>query len=394
MVTKAKTEIKNNVEEEIQIKMKTTKQILKGLDTCFGITKRSKEVIKMYSDYIKLYKNKKIKIGNLNIILNCNSNNYSNIINVINSILFKEGIIQYTQYELLTDVHFSKNYNLNTNCLYVVNDDSLRDYKLEKFVANNPTSVFIVICNDNNLKMIDNIRTKFTWEISVKEPSVEEKIQYIKDTIVQHGLIPRVTSAELEAITCYDLPTIDSFLITAIIGATKKKLTYISKEELNIIENPNHNLGMKKLNNLVGLADVKEQVQQILNYVKVHKERGSLHTLNMVFKGNPGTGKTEVARIIAEIFADNEILEGNFVEVGRNDLVAGYVGQTAIKTQKVIESALGGVLFIDEAYSLLSDDNYSKECISTLIKAMEDHRNDLSVIMARLSTRNGRVVEI
>lgn len=69
-------------------------------------------------------------------------------------------------------------------------------------------------------------------------------------------------------------------------------------------------------------------------------------------------------------------------------------GQTAIKTQKVIESALGGVLFIDEAYSLFSDDNYSNECISTLIKAMEEHRNDLSVIMARLSTRNGRVVEI
>lgn len=287
LVTKAKTEIKNNVEEEIQIKMKTTKQILKGLDSCYGITKRSKEVIKMYSDYIKLYKNKKIKIGNLNMILNCNSNNYSNIINVINSILFKEGIIQYTQYELLTDVHISKNYNINTNALYVINDDGLKDYKLEKLVADNPTSVFIVLCNENNSRMIDNIRTKFTWEISVKEPLVEEKIQYIKDTIIEHGLTPKVTSAELEAITCYDLATIDSFLITAIIGATKKKLTYISKEELNIMENPNHNMGMKKLNNLVGLSEIKEQVQQILNYVKVHKQRGSLPTLNIVFKGNP-----------------------------------------------------------------------------------------------------------
>lgn len=325
MVTKVKEEIKNNPEEEIKIKMQSTKQILKGLDTCFGITKRSKEVIKMYSDYIKLYKKKKIKIGNLNIILNCNSNNYSNIINVINSILFKEGIIQYTQYELLTDVHFSKNYNLNTNCLYVVNDDSLRDYKLEKLVANNPTSVFIVVCNENNLRMVDNIRNKFTWEIAVKEPSEEDKIQYIKDTIIAHELTPKVTSAELQAITEYDIETIESLLITAILKANKKKLTYISKEELNIIENPNHNLGMKKLNNLIGLAEVKEQVQQILNYVKVHKERGSLPMLSMVFKGNPGSGKTEVARIIAEIFADNGILEGNFVEVGRNDLVAGYV---------------------------------------------------------------------
>ena len=75
-------------------------------------------------------------------------------------------------------------------------------------------------------------------------------------------------------------------------------------------------------------------------------------------------------------------MAGNFVEVGRNDLIAGYVGQTALKTQKVIEKALGGVLFIDEAYSLFSDDSYSAECICTLIKAMEDHRDNLCVIMA------------
>lgn len=74
--------------------------------------------------------------------------------------------------------------------------------------------------------------------------------------------------------------------------------------------------------------------------------------------------------------------------------MAGYVGQTAMKTQKVIEQALGGVLFIDEAYSLCSDDNYSKECVATLIKAMEDHKDNLCVIMARLSTGDGRNVEI
>lgn len=91
-----------------------------------------------------------------------------------------------------------------------------------------------------------------------------------------------------------------------------------------------------------------------------------------------------MARIIGEILSDYEILEGNFVEVGRNDLVAGYVGQTAIKTQKVIEQALGGVLFIDEAYSLSpnSEKDYGNEVIATLIKAMEDHRDNLCVIMA------------
>lgn len=287
MVTKAKAEVKTNVEEEIQIKMKTTSQILKSLDSCFGLPKRSKKVIKMYADYIKMYKHKKIKIGNLNMILNCNSNNYYNIIDVINKLLFKEGITQFTQYELLTDVHISRNNNIASNTLYIVNDDSLKDYKLDRLVMNNPTCVFIVICNDNNFKMIDNIRSKFTWEISIKEPLEKEKVQYIKDTIKEHGFIPKLTNAELEAITCFDMETIDSFLITAIIGATKKKLTYISKEELRIKKNPNFKQGMNKLNSLVGLEEVKEQVQQILNYVKVHKERGTIPNLHMVFKGNP-----------------------------------------------------------------------------------------------------------
>lgn len=94
-----------------------------------------------------------------------------------------------------------------------------------------------------------------------------------------------------------------------------------------------------------------------------------------------------MARIIGEIFADYGILEGKFVEVGRNDLVAGYVGQTALKTQRVIEQALGGVLFIDEAYSLSpnSDKDYGNEVIATLIKAMEDHRDNLCVILAGYS---------
>lgn len=287
MVTKAKAEVKTNVEAEIQIKMKTTRQILQTLNSCLGLPKKSKEVIKMYADYIKMYKQKKIKIGNLNMILNCNSSNYYEIIEVINKLLFKEGITQFTQYELLTDVHISKNSHLTNNMLYVISDDGLKDCKLEKLVMDNKSCVFIVICNDNNSKMIDNIRTKFTWEIVVKDPSEQEKIKYIKEVIKQHGFTPKVTNAELEAITCFDMETIDSFLITAILGATKKKLTYISKEELNIMKRPATQEGMKKLNSLVGLDEVKMQVQQILNYVKVHKERGTMPNLHMIFKGNP-----------------------------------------------------------------------------------------------------------
>lgn len=373
---------KNDTAEEIKIKLKTTSQILKDLDNCVGVPKRTKEVLKMYTDYIKLYKKNKIKIGNLNMILYCNNTNYFNIIKVINKLLYKEGIIENAQYQFVADIHITTRVALEEKGLYIINDENLKEYKIMKFLRDYQNSVFIIICNENNSKIVNNVKDKFGWELEITGATRKEKTQYIKQTIKEHGLKCKVPSEELKAMTDYELPEIESCLIGAILRANKKGITYISKEELNIIDTDAPKEGMGKLKSLVGLKNVKEQVQQILNYIKVHKERGNMPTLNMCFEGNPGTGKTEVARIIAEIFSDTGILEGNFVEVGRNDLVAGYVGQTAIKTQKVINLALGGVLFIDEAYSLLSDDNYSRECISTLIKAMEDYRDNLCVILA------------
>lgn len=279
-VTKA--EIKEESIEEKQ----TTKQILKSLDGCLGIPKRTKEIIKMYADYIKLYKKDKIKIGNLNMILYCNNNNYSEIVNIINKLLYKEGITKFSNYELLTEVSYNRN-NIGTNDLCVIYDDNLKEYKINKLFRDYPNAVFIVICNENNKKIVDNIRSNFTWEIKVDEPTEQEKIKYIKNTIKKHNLKCQVTTAELEALTVYDIETIDSCLIGAILRANKKKIDYISKEELHIMKNPNHKQGLRKLNQLVGLEEVKQQVQQIINYIQVHKERGTMPTLNMCFKGNP-----------------------------------------------------------------------------------------------------------
>ena len=147
----------------------------------------------------------------------------------------------------------------------------------------------------------------------------------------------------------------------------------------------------KELHGYIGLDSVKEEVDQLINWIRVEqmrKEHGlptSELTLHMVFSGNPGTGKTMIARLMARIFHALGILsKGQLIEVDRGDLVAGYVGQTAIKTKEVIEKAMGGVLFIDEAYALTSrgENDYGAEAVDTLLKAMEDHRDDLIVIAA------------
>lgn len=180
-------------------------------------------------------------------------------------------------------------------------------------------------------------------------------------------------------------------------------LDYGGHPDSVVIRQPIQGDPYKELDELIGLGAVKEEVHSLANFVKLQKQRKAKGlatpkmSYHLVFTGSPGTGKTTVARIVARIYKDLGILKsGHTVETDRSGLVAEYVGQTAAKTNAIVDSALNGVLFIDEAYALVpenSTSDYGQEAISTLLKRMEDDRDKLVVIIAGYTNEMQRFID-
>jgi stage V sporulation protein K len=176
------------------------------------------------------------------------------------------------------------------------------------------------------------------------------------------------------------------------IGLKLNDVKIENSDVTSISENDSLEIVLQELEELIGLEEVKKDVYELINLLEVQKKRSAQGlknvevTLHTVFLGPPGTGKTSVARLLSRIFKHLGFLsKGQMYETDREGMVAGYVGQTASKVDKVVEESLGGVLFIDEAYALTQNalgNDYGSEAVNTLLKRMEDHRADLAVVVA------------
>lgn len=237
-----------------------------------------------------------------------------------------------------------------------------------------------------------NICSGVKWLTGEESKKTEWQVNMPADKTDQRMLPETVTSDEVESEgNIQESPEDEQREARKEFEKVKKRLQERQKAEKEAKEQRVAKL-LDELNQLVGLDNVKEEVRSLVNLIKVRRMREEYKlpamdmSYHMVFTGNPGTGKTTVARLVARIYRELGILsEGQLIETDRSRLVAGYVGQTAINVREVVEQAIGGVLFIDEAYALVSPDttnDYGSEAVDTLVKMMEDHRDDLVVIVA------------
>ena len=401
--------------------------IINELDNFCGVV-QNKDIFRDIILYTKLRQNNIINFGNYNVIIR-NDSSYcllKDLINVYVKILLKYKIIRNNNICFLDKVKELKNNNTLIDkileiddSIIVINEKKLRFDLLEEIdqlkeiMKKSKEKIFIFedtnFCEGDVDAKLGDIAC---WRMTIEKISLEDKIMYCENKLNANNLDYKKNDLKDFA----DVPfwTLKNMIIKLIVESKSRNINIISKQMLNDskekninnnskIENKSKNKKIntnseKELNKLIGLEDVKTDIQKIINYIKLNKKKGEMPTLHMCFTGNPGTGKTTIARIIGKIFQEENILKGNgnFLEIHGRDLVDKFVGWTAQNVHEIIKKAIGGVLFIDEAYSLISDrrGSFEDEAIATLIKEMEDHRNEICIIFAGYTKEMNNLIKL
>lgn len=392
---------------------KQDEAILDELDYLCGVV-QNKEILKNMIIYNQLKEKHKIDFGNYNIIIRNNSsyNILKDLLRICAKLFLKNGMIQNDRICYLDKVvnnakycPFDKIAGIEDSII-VINERKMRmNYldeieNLEQLIKRYQNRIFIFEDTNYTEGEVDaQIGELASWRMTIERISLEDKLMYCQNMLDSNEL--KYKRQDLKEFVDQPFWKVKNKIMQLIIKCKSKEIFMITKEMLqkeniktkskttrrkSLKNEINKTTAKQELDSLIGLEEIKTQVQKILNYIKLNKERGELPTLHMCFNGNPGTGKTSIARMIGKLFEEENILsgEGEFVEIHGRDLVAKYVGWTAQKVQDTIESAIGGVLFIDEAYSLVADrrGSFEDEAIATLIKEMEDHRNEICIILA------------
>ena len=359
-------------------------KIIDELDNLFGVI-QNKEVLRNIIIYSKLRKNNEITFGNYNIIIRNNSSYdfLDDFLGICAKLFVKNNIIPNERI-----CYFDKNYmsgtfkmpfDLNSSIIVIDDKRSYFNYNTEidnikNLVQKFNNKIFVFVDENFREGEIDTQLGDFAfWRMTINKISLDDKLTYCRNKLRNNvmQLIVESKANNQKIITSETL--------------RKKSETSVNSKRVERKKKIKVETAKEEMNNLIGLEAIKSDISKIFNYIKLNKQRGQMPTLHMCFNGNPGTGKTSVARIIGKLFSEEKILPGNgdFVEIHGRDLVAKYVGWTAQKVHDIVESAIG-VLFIDEAYSLVSDGKggFEGEAIDTLIKEMEDHRQEICIILA------------
>ena len=402
-------------------------KILRELDNLLGVV-QNKEVLRDMILYIKLKENNELDFGNYNLIIRNNSsyNLLNDLLKLCSKVFIKYNIIENDRI-----CHLDQIINSRRECIFdrisgiddsiiVINDRKLRiDYcdeidNLKRIMKKNKNKIFIFEDTSFCEGITDGeLGDLVLFKMTIDKISLDDKIMYCQKKFDEFHI-----SYKKRDISEYaDVPfwILKNMLIKMLIECKSKDLDFVDKHMLNKNKDyylnkttrrdnekssnaNNQKSSAEELNGLIGLDEIKKQMNKIINYVKLNKERGQMPTLHMCFTGNPGTGKTSIARIIGKIFEEEKILSGNgdFIEIHGRDLVDKYVGWTAKKVHNTVEKAIGGVLFIDEAYSLVTDrkGGFEDEAIATLIKEMEDHRDEICIILAGYTEEMKRLLEL